>query len=134
MTKYDELIKCAISAREKAYAPYSQFKVGAALLCKDGKIYSGCNIESSAYSDTVCAERVAFFNAISLGHRDFSAIAIVGGKDKICDFVFPCGTCRQVMQEFCTQDFNVVVYNGEEAKCYTLKDLLPYSFNKESIK
>lgn len=132
---YEELIKKATFARVNAYAPYSKYKVGAALLCGDGTIYKGANIENSAYSETVCAERVAFFNAISKGgNRDFKAIAIVGGKDEIKEFAYPCGSCRQVMSEFCDDSFKIVLYNGKEIKTISLSKLLPSKFGKESIK
>lgn len=134
MNKYEELIRCAISAREKSYSPYSNFKVGASLLCKSGEIYTGCNIENSAYSDTVCAERVAILKAVSDGKREFSAMAIVGGMNSIGDYTYPCGTCRQVMAEFCAKDFEIVLYNGKESAVYTLENLLPKSFGKEIIK
>ena len=130
-----DLIKKATYARVNAYAPYSKYKVGAALLSGDGTIYKGANIENSAYSETICAERVAFFHAITKGgSRDFKAIAIVGGKDDISEFAFPCGSCRQVMSEFCDEDFKIILYNGKEIKSFTLKKLLPEAFGKSSIK
>ena len=126
-----ELIKTAKLAAENAYAPYSGFTVGAALLTKDGKIYSGCNIENASYSPTNCAERTAFFKAVSEGERDFTAIAIVGGKDKnFTDYCTPCGVCRQVMAEFGSKDFKIILgKNDDEYKTFTLGDLLPESFN-----
>ncbi|MCR4875096.1 MAG: cytidine deaminase [Clostridia bacterium] len=124
---YKDLIDKAIQAREKAYVPYSKFKVGAALKTKDGKIYLGCNIENASFSMTNCAERTAFFKAISEGERDFSAIAIVGGKDKI-EFCPPCGACRQVMREFCNKDFKIILFDGEDESVYTLGELLPLNF------
>lgn len=112
-----------------SYSPYSGFKVGAALLCGDGEIYTGCNIENAAYSPTNCAERTAFFKAVSEGKRDFKAIAIVGGKDgEISDFCYPCGVCRQVMAEFCDGDFEIITTDSKEIKSHTLKELLPESF------
>lgn len=125
-----ELIKEAKEAAKGSYAPYSHFNVGAALLTADGKVYSGCNIENAAYSPTNCAERTAFFKAISEGEREFSAIAIVGGKNlDFSDFCPPCGVCRQVMSEFCNGDFRIILgRNDEEYKVYTLKELLPLSF------
>ena len=97
----EKLLELAIHAMEKAYAPYSGFKVGAALLCADGTVYQGCNIENASYSPTNCAERTAFFKAIYAGHRDFTAIAVCGGKDgEITGYFPPCGVCRQVMREF----------------------------------
>ena len=129
--KEKELIEQALKARERAYAPYSKFAVGAALLTKNGRIYLGCNIESASFSPTCCAERVAFFSAVSNQEREFSAIAIVGGnidnkKLKLCS---PCGVCRQVMSEFCSRDFKVILSDGaEDVKIYTLDELLPLSF------
>ena len=101
MEKYNKLINEALCAREQAYAPYSSFKVGASLLCDDGEIFTGCNIENSSYGATICAERVAFSSAIANGKRKFNALAIVGGKDEINNFCYPCGICRQFILEFC---------------------------------
>lgn len=129
MTDRNTLVKKAYEAMQYSYSPYSGFKVGAALLCKNGNIYTGCNIENSAYSPTNCAERTAFFKAISEGERDFKAIAIVGGKDgEITDYCYPCGVCRQVMAEFCDRDFEIITASPEGIKSYTLKDLLPEAF------
>ena len=129
MTDRITLVKKAYEAMQYSYSPYSGFKVGAALLCKNGNIYTGCNIENSAYSPTNCAERTAFFKAISEGERDFKAIAIVGGKDgEITDYCYPCGVCRQVMAEFCDRDFEIITASPEGIKSYTLKDLLPEAF------
>ncbi len=129
--KYSVLIEKAIEAREKSYSPYSKFAVGAALLCKDGTVYTGANIENSSYTPTVCAERVAFFSAVHAGHKDFSAIAIVGGKDgeEISDFCPPCGVCRQVMGEFCTGDFEIILSDGKETKVYLLDEIFPNRFD-----
>ncbi|MBQ7294694.1 MAG: cytidine deaminase [Clostridia bacterium] len=125
-----ELIKKAKEAAKMAYVPYSHFTVGAALLCKNGKIYTGCNIENAAYSPTNCAERTAFFKAISEGEKNFEAIAIVGGKScNFTDYCTPCGVCRQVMAEFCSKDFRVILgKNGEDFRVITLRNLLPDSF------
>lgn len=126
-----ELIKLALSARNKAYAPYSSFLVGAALLCKNGKVYTGCNIESSSFSPTCCAERTAFFKAVSEGEREFLAIAIVGGKNDTDDLGIcaPCGVCRQVMKEFCNDDFTVILSDSQfNTKTITLGELLPLGF------
>ena len=125
-----ELIKEAKEAAKSSYAPYSHFNVGAALLTRDGKIYKGCNIENSAYSPTNCAERTAFFKAVSEGEREFSAIAIAGGKNlDFSAFCPPCGVCRQVMNEFCDGDFKIILgRNDEDVKVYTLSELLPESF------
>ncbi len=126
-----ELINKAKLAVENAYVPYSGFTVGAALLCKNGNIYSGCNIENASYSPTNCAERTAFFKAVSEGERDFEAIAIVGGKDGNCsNFCTPCGVCRQVMVEFCGSDFKIILgRNDNQFKIFTLGELLPESFS-----
>lgn len=122
-----ELIDKAKEARRNAYTPYSEFKVGAALLTKNGKIYTGCNIENGAYTPTCCAERVAFFKAISEGEKDFEAIAIVGNVNPC----YPCGVCRQVMNEFCDGNFKIYLEENETIKEYKLKDLLPNSFKLE---
>ena len=126
-----ELIKTAKLAAEKAYVPYSGFTVGAALLTKYGKVYSGCNIENASYSPTNCAERTAFFKAVSEGERDFDAIAIVGGKSgNFTDYCSPCGVCRQVMAELCNKDFKIILgKNNDDYKTYTLAELLPESFS-----
>lgn len=123
----------AISAREKSYSPYSGFRVGAALLCRDGKIYTGANIENAAYTPTVCAERVAFFKAVNDGERDFVAIAVAGGAESGVPkgFFPPCGVCRQVMAEFCNEDFRIVMAAEGKAQVYTLGELLPANFGKE---
>lgn len=125
-----ELIKLAIKAMDNSYSPYSGFKVGAALLCKNGKAYTGCNIENAAYSPTNCAERTAFFKAVSEGERHFEKIAIVGGNNGIItDYITPCGVCRQVMREFCDDDFIIIVAKSEnDYKEYSLIELLPQSF------
>lgn len=130
-----ELCALAVDAMKNSYSPYSDYHVGAALLCKSGRVYTGCNIENAAYGPTVCAERTAFFKAVSEGERDFSAIAVAGGKDgKISGAFPPCGVCRQVMAEFCGGDFSVFVVNGEESfKEYTLSDLLPEAFGPKYI-
>jgi len=126
----ETLIASAKEAMEKAYAPYSGYKVGAALLCKDGTVYQGCNIENASYGGTNCAERTAFFKAVYDGHRDFSAIAICGGKDgEITGLFPPCGICRQVMAEFCDKDFCILMIGaGDTYEVKTLEDLLPFSF------
>ena len=129
--KYLSLVEKAIKAREKSYSPYSKFAVGAALLCADGTVYTGANVENSSYTPTVCAERVAFFSAVHAGQREFSAIAIVGGNanEEISDFCPPCGVCRQVMGEFCSGDFEIILSNGKEFKVYTLNELFPNRFD-----
>ena len=126
------LAKKAIEAKEHAYVPYSHFRVGAALLTADGKIYTGCNIENAAYTPTNCAERTAFFKAVSEGERDFTAIAISGDAD---DYLYPCGVCRQVMMEFCEpEQFKIILaISREEYRIYTLKELLPEGFGPARI-
>ena len=125
------LVEKAISAREASYAPYSNFAVGAALICADGRIYTGANIENSSFTPTVCAERVAFFSAIHDGHRDFSAIAIVGGNagEPVSEFCPPCGVCRQVMGEFCEGDFKVILSDGKTNRIMTLDEIFPSRFD-----
>ena len=125
----EELCKLAIAAMAHAYVPYSGYKVGAALLCADGTVYQGCNIENAAYSPTNCAERTAFFKAVYDGHRDFTAIAVCGGKDGVITGAFPpCGVCRQVMREFCGDDFLIYLVNEKGFETVTLSDLLPFGF------
>lgn len=131
MYEEKELVKAAYEAQKYSYSPYSNFQVGAALLGKNGKIYLGCNIENAAYSPSNCAERTAFFRAISEGCREFEAIAIVGNKKgEKGDFCPPCGVCRQVMAEFCDPDqFRIILgRSGEEYYSCYLKDLLPFGF------
>ena len=128
MISHKELIREAMEARKMAYTPYSDFKVGAALLTKEGKIYRGCNIESASYTPTNCAERTAFFKAVSEGEREFEAIAIVGGrKNEIEDYAYPCGVCRQVMMEFCDpKTFQVIVAITENTYIQkSLEEMLP---------
>lgn len=130
MTK-EVLVDLAKEAMFRSYSPYSEYQVGAALLTGDGRVYQGCNIENAAYSPTVCAERAAFFKAVYDGVRDFQAIAIVGGKSGqmqgICP---PCGVCRQVMREFCRDDFTVYLLGkNNEILSLTLAQLLPLSFS-----
>ena len=129
MNFYQELMKQAIKARENSYSPYSGFSVGAALLCADDTIYLGCNIENASYSPTNCAERTAFFKAVSEGKREFKAIAIAGGSDQLID-CFPCGVCRQVMGEFCNPETFEIICGAdlENLKILKLKELLPYGF------
>lgn len=129
---YTILIEHAIAAKENAYVPYSHFRVGAALLTKSGKIYQGCNIENAAYTPTNCAERTAFFKAISEGEREFEAIVVNGDAD---DYLFPCGVCRQVMAEFCDADtFKIIVANTvDDYKVFTLRELMPGIFNAEEL-
>lgn len=121
-----KLYQTALEMRNNSYSPYSNFSVGAALLCADGSVYTGCNIENISYSLTICAERTAFFNAVQSGRRDFRAIAIAGGKqgseDELC---VPCGACLQVMSEFGNDDFIVILKDGE----HTLREFLPKKFH-----
>ena len=125
-----ELIQEAKKARERSYSPYSGFRVGAALLTRSGKIYHGCNIENAAYGPTNCAERTAFFKAVYDGHRDFTQIAVCGGKVGVIEGFFPpCGVCRQVMREFCKDDFKVYMITPDGYESRTLADLLPDSFS-----
>lgn len=131
----NELCKAAIDAMKNAYVPYSGYKVGAALLTESRKLFTGCNIENAAYTPTVCAERVALFNAISAGERNFTAIAVAGGKNGVISGAFPpCGVCRQVMAEFCVPDFTVLVVTGTDSyKKYSLNELLPEAFTPKNI-
>ena len=123
------LVEKAKTAMASAYAPYSGFQVGAALLCADGSVYTGCNIENAAYSPTLCAERTAFAKAVSDGKRDFAAIAVCGGKQGVITGICtPCGVCRQVMAEFCKEDFEVILVKPEGYEMRTLSQLLPDSF------
>ena len=131
------LMKEALQARKMAYTPYSKFAVGAALLTKTGKIYRGCNIENAAYTPTNCAERTAFFKAVSEGEHDFAAIAIVGGAsekepEELCA---PCGVCRQVMMEFCNPEtFQIILGTGaDDCRVFTLQELLPFGFGPENL-
>lgn len=132
-----ELVKEALRMRQHSYVPYSHFRVGAALLTKDGKIYTGCNIENAAYTPTNCAERTAFFKAVSEGERDFKAIAIAGGAEDAeeLDYCSPCGVCRQVMMEFCDYEtFQVILVKSEtEYKVFTLKEILPLGFGPKNL-
>lgn len=131
-----ELIQLSITSRNNAYAPYSKFKVGAALLTKEGKVYTGANIESASYTPTNCAERTAFFKAVFEGERNFEAIAIYGSYDKENpNYCYPCGVCRQVMAEFCNPEtFRIIVAKDKDnLKEYLLKDLLPHSFGPSDL-
>ncbi|MCL2559122.1 MAG: cytidine deaminase [Turicibacter sp.] len=131
----NDLVKLAFDAKEKSYSPYSQFQVGAALLAKNGDVYTGCNIESASYSPTNCAERTAFFKAVSEGVTDFAVIAVVGGqKGAEVGLCYPCGVCRQVMAEFCDSDFKIIMADakGEKHVC-TLDDILPYRFGPSDL-
>ena len=130
MTK-QELCTLAIKSMNNAYSPYSCYKVGAALLCDNGKVFTGCNVENSSYGATVCAERTAIFKAVSDGERDFSMLAVAGGKEnELSDKFLPCGICRQVMAEFCKPEFIVLVVTSENTyKEFSLSELLPNAFS-----
>lgn len=133
---HEELLKTAIEARENAYVPYSHFAVGAALLAKSGKVYRGCNVENAAYGPTNCAERTAFFTAVCAGEREFEALAICGGPagKPVSELCAPCGVCRQVIREFCPDDFPIVL-TTDGTKLYetTLAELLPLSFSADDL-
>ena len=129
-----ELIQKAVKATDNAYAPYSCFKVGAALLTEDGRAFVGCNIENAAYPAGICAERVVIGNAVSSGAKDFVKIAIVGGKNGlITDCCPPCGICRQVLSEFCGENFEILLYDGKRIKSYRLKELLHHNFGSDDL-
>lgn len=129
-----ELMILAEKARENSYNPYSGFSVGASLLAKNGKVFLGCNIENSSFSPTICAERVAFFKAVSEGVKEFEAIAIIGGpKGEKGRFTAPCGVCRQVMSEFCTPDFKIILGTPENLSEHTLGELLSFAFTPDSL-
>lgn len=133
----EELIGRALQAREFSYSPYSNYRVGAALLTADGSVYTGCNIENAAYTPTNCAERTAFFKAVSEGRKDFRAIAIAGGPagEPIAQYAYPCGVCRQVMMEFCEPDaFEVIVAkSGSEYQVKKLSELIPNGFGPANL-
>ena len=129
-----ELCRLAVEAREKAYAPYSGYRVGAALLAKSGEVYLGSNIENAAYTPTNCAERTALFKAVSEGEKEFTAIAIVGGRyESIADFCAPCGVCRQVLAEFCDKDFRLILGNPSHIQVFTFEEILPFAFGKGDL-
>ena len=134
--KYIDLIEAAIESTKRSYTPYSKFKVGAALLSKDQQVFQGCNIENAAFTPTNCAERTAFFKAVSEGVTSFEAIAIVGGKDGVLDdFCPPCGVCRQVMMEFCDpKTFKIILADkNRNYKVYTLEEILPLGFGPSNL-
>ena len=128
---YSQLIEIAEKAREQSYSPYSGYTVGAAVLCADGEVFVGCNIENASYTPTCCAERVALFKAISEGKREFRAIAVSGSRrgERGEDRCYPCGVCRQVMSEFCSPQLDIIFYDGSVT---TLGELLPNSFKLKS--
>ena len=138
MSNYNASALCrkALEMRAYSYVPYSHFHVGAALLCEDGTVYGGCNIENASYTPTNCAERTAFFKAVSEGKRSFLAIAIAGGPEgaEKLDYCPPCGVCRQVMREFCGADFEILLaISPTEWRTYTLQELLPESFGPDNL-
>ena len=133
----EKLIDTAIEQLKFSYTPYSNFKVGAALLTKSGKIYTGCNIENASYTPTNCAERTAFFKAVSEGVKEFQAICVVGGRDGVLTgYAAPCGVCRQVMMEFCNpEEFQIILATSKEQyEIFTLKELLPLGFGPNNLK
>ena len=135
-TKIQELIETAAAQLAFSYTPCSHFKVGAALLAKNGRVYTGCNIENAAYTPTNCAERTAIFKAVSEGIREFEAICIVGGPEgRIVDYTPPCGVCRQVMMEFCQpEEFQIILAKGkDDYLIYKLKDLMPQGFGPGNL-
>ena len=132
----EKLIDTALAQLDFSYAPYSGFNVGAALLAKNKAVYTGCNIENAAYTPTNCAERTAFFKAVSEGVRDFEAICIVGGKNKkATGYTAPCGVCRQVMMEFCNpKTFKIILaIDSENYRIFTLEDMLPQGFGPANL-
>jgi len=134
---FSSLMQGALEARRASYAPYSGFAVGAALLCADGSVYTGCNVENAAFSPSVCAERVAVYRAVADGKRDFAAIAIAGGRagEQPARHCPPCGVCRQVLMEFCAPDSFIVALgtSGDDVKTYLLRELMPVSFSKSGL-
>ena len=131
---YKRLMEKANEMRKMSYVPYSQFRVGAVLVGKDGKEYTGCNFENASFPATICAERTAFAKAISEGEREFKCIAIVGGREgEISPLCAPCGVCRQVMSEFCDSDFEVVLGTPEKFKVFKLDEVLPLRFTGEEL-
>ena len=132
---HDFLMEQALAARQNAYCPYSGFAVGAALLCTNGTVYTGCNIECASLSPGNCAERTAMFRAVADGQRQFTAIAVAGGPagKEPSSFCAPCGVCRQVMREFCAPNFEVILYDGREQKRMTLEELLPMAFGPDTL-
>lgn len=138
-TRYISLITAAFEARRNAYAPYSKYKVGAAVITENNKIYRGCNIENASYGATNCAERTAIFKAVSEGERLIKAIAVVGGNENetehLSDYAFPCGICRQVIREFSNPEEMIIIVakSLDDYKCFTLEELLPNSFGPEKL-
>ena len=136
MIEERQLVRAALNMRKQSYAPYSHFTVGAALLSESRKLYTGCNVENAAFTPTNCAERTAFFKAVSEGETRFQAIAIAGGKEgkEPDNYCAPCGVCRQVMKEFCKEDFKIIlVKNEKDVKTFTLGELLPEGFGPNNL-
>ena len=130
--EFTELITKAIKARENAYVPYSDFKVGSAILTEDGSVYTGCNIENASLGATNCAERTAIFKAVSEGHKEIKAIAVVGDVN---NYTFPCGICRQVINEFAAEDIKIIIAKNEnEYLVKTMEEILPGAFSKEDLR
>ena len=130
-----ELIDIALCAMKNAYAPYSKCLVGAAILCDDGSVYSGCNVENASFGATNCAERTAVFKAVSDGKKKFTAVAVVGGRGgKVSEAFPPCGICRQVLSEFASEDMRVILFDGENIITHKFDDVLPFSFTIENLK
>ena len=133
-TLYQSLMETAAAAREFSYSPYSGYRVGAALLGKSGKVYTGCNVENAGYTPTNCAERTAIFKAVSEGEREFAAIAVIGGMGETVDpACAPCGVCRQVLAEFCSPDLPVILGSPAHWRVVTLGELLPLAFTKDNL-
>ncbi len=134
MQDYKRLMSLANEMRSKSYAPYSHYKVGAVLVGKSGKEYTGCNIENAAYTPSICAERTAFAKAVSEGETRFECIAIVGGREgEISTDCTPCGVCRQVMSEFCDKDFKVVLGTPDDFKVYGFDEIMPFRFTNSEL-
>ena len=133
-TLYMSLMEAAVAARQYAYSPYSGYRVGAALLGRSGKVYTGCNVENAGYTPTNCAERTAVFKAVSEGEREFTAIAVVGGSgDSIDPACTPCGVCRQVLAEFCDPTMPVILGEPNSLRVMTLEELLPFAFTSKNL-
>lgn len=134
MTDYKRLMTLANDMRNLSYVPYSHYRVGAVLVGKSGKEYKGCNLENAAYSPSICAERTAFAKAVSEGEREFACIAIVGGRDgEISKDCSPCGVCRQVMAEFCDENFEVILGTPDDFKVYKFSEIMPLTFTKKEL-
>lgn len=128
------LLEKAKQARDRSYAPYSHYRVGAALLAKNGNVYPGCNVENASFGATNCAERTALFSAIADGVLDFEAIAVVGGlNETLDDSILPCGICCQALSEFCNKDFPVILTKGDSYRVLTLGDIFPYTFSSQNL-